>query len=84
MSDGLADLSLFATAIIFGNAAPRPSPATNRKINIESNPPAITVAKLNPPNMATELTKIGFRPNLSAIQPPNACAYDNADANDRK
>ena len=59
-----------AIAIMFGNAAPKPSPAQNR-INIRvSYFPTNAVSKVNVPKIATAAMKIGLRPSLSASQPP--------------
>jgi hypothetical protein len=59
-----------AMAIMFGSAAPNPSPAQKRTAKSDSYEPTDAVINVNAPNMATAAMKIGLRPHLSASQPP--------------
>ncbi len=59
-----------ATAIMFGIAPPKPRPARKRAAKIVLKSVAAAVASVKRPNVSTDATKTGLRPNLSASQPP--------------
>ena len=52
-----------------GMAAPMPVPARKRRIAISMGEDAHAVTSVNSPNMRTETTRTGFRPNLSEEGP---------------